>query len=41
VLGVSLGGTLLQTVLLSKLQQRIQGPNAEEVCPRALFSSYS
>lgn len=32
VLGVSLSGTLLQGVLLSKLQQRIHGPNAEEVC---------
>ena len=31
VLGVSLSGTLLQGVLLSKLRQRIHGPNAEEV----------
>lgn len=33
VLGVSLSGTLLQTILLSKLRQRIHGPNAEEVIP--------
>jgi hypothetical protein len=31
VLGVSLGGTLLQAVLLSKLRQRIHGPDAEAV----------
>ncbi|KAI0254310.1 vacuolar amino acid permease [Lactifluus subvellereus] len=31
VLGVSLSGTLLQAVLLSKLRQRIHGPNAEAV----------
>ncbi|KAH9077429.1 MFS general substrate transporter [Lactarius deliciosus] len=31
VLGVSLSGTLLQSILLSKLRQRIHGPNAEEV----------
>lgn len=37
VLGVSLSGTLMQAVLLSKLQQRIQGPNAEEVCPPSPF----
>ena len=36
VLGVSLSGTLLQGVLLSKLQQRIHGPNAEEVCHKCL-----
>ncbi|KAH9179954.1 MFS general substrate transporter [Lactarius sanguifluus] len=31
VLGVSLSGTLLQSILLSKLRQRIHGPDAEEV----------
>ncbi|KAH9062096.1 MFS general substrate transporter [Lactarius vividus] len=31
VLGVSLSGTLLQSILLFKLRQRIHGPNAEEV----------
>jgi len=39
VLGVSLSGTLLQAILLSKLQQRIQGPNAEEACLRVLSHS--
>jgi len=34
VLGVSLSGTLLQTILLSKLRQRIHGPNAEEYIAR-------
>ena len=31
VLGVSLSGALLQGVLLSKLKERITGPNASEV----------
>lgn len=31
VLGVSLSGALLQGVLLSKLKERIGGPNASEV----------
>ncbi|KAF8639934.1 hypothetical protein AX17_001184 [Amanita inopinata Kibby_2008] len=31
VLGVSLSGTLLQAVLIKKLQQRIKGPDAAEV----------
>ncbi|TFY79402.1 hypothetical protein EWM64_g4611 [Hericium alpestre] len=31
VLGVSLSGAVLQAVLLSKLKQRIQGPNADEI----------
>ena len=31
VLGVSLGGAILQAVLLQKLRARIHGPNSEEV----------
>ncbi|TFY72498.1 hypothetical protein EVG20_g528 [Dentipellis fragilis] len=31
VLGVSLSGAVLQAVLLSKLRQRIQGPDAEQI----------
>ncbi|KAI0269230.1 vacuolar amino acid permease [Gloeopeniophorella convolvens] len=44
VLGVSLSGTLLQAVLLSKLQQRIHGPNAAELEPglrRSATDSYA
>jgi len=39
VLGVSLSGTLLQGVLLSKLRQRIHGPNAEELISRIRHST--
>lgn len=39
VLGVSLGGTLLQNILLSKLRQRIHGPNAEELISRIRHST--
>jgi len=39
VLGVSLSGTLMQAVLLSKLQQRIQGPKAEELISRIRHST--
>lgn len=39
VLGVSLSGTLMQAVLLSKLQQRIQGPNAKELISRIRHST--
>ncbi|KAG8869819.1 hypothetical protein FRC20_000814 [Serendipita sp. 405] len=31
VLGVSLSGTIFQTVLMSKLREKIQGPNAPEI----------
>ncbi|KAG8869816.1 hypothetical protein FRC20_000811 [Serendipita sp. 405] len=31
VLGVSLSGTIFQAVLMSKLRERIQGPNAREI----------
>ncbi|KAH9999404.1 major facilitator superfamily domain-containing protein [Russula vinacea] len=39
VLGVSLSGALLQAVLQSKLRQRIQGPNAEELILRIRHST--
>ncbi|KAH9007070.1 vacuolar amino acid permease [Lactarius hatsudake] len=39
VLGVSLSGTLLQSILLSKLRQRIHGPNAEEFISRIRHST--
>ncbi|KAI9466769.1 vacuolar amino acid permease [Lactarius psammicola] len=39
VLGVSLSGTLLQSILLSKLRQRIHGPNAEESISRIRHST--
>ncbi|KAI9510420.1 MFS general substrate transporter [Russula earlei] len=39
VLGVSLSGTLLQGVLLSKLRQRIHGPNAEQLISRIRHST--
>jgi hypothetical protein len=37
VLGVSLSGTLLQAVLLSKLRQRVHVPNAEAVWFRLFY----
>jgi len=39
VLGVSISGTLLQGVLLSKLRQRIHGPNAEQLISRIRHST--
>ncbi|KAF8268308.1 major facilitator superfamily domain-containing protein [Lactarius quietus] len=39
VLGVSLSGTLLQSILVSKLRQRIHGPNAEESISRIRHST--
>ncbi|KAH9963165.1 MFS general substrate transporter [Russula dissimulans] len=39
VLGVSLSGTLLQGILLSKLRQRIHGPNAEQLISRIRHST--
>ncbi|KAI0003006.1 vacuolar amino acid permease [Russula compacta] len=44
VLGVSLSGALLQGILLSKLRQRIHGPNAEELDPtlrKSAIDSYA
>ena len=40
VIGVSLSGALLQSVLTSKLRERIHGPDAVSVCPRPLHFTF-